>query len=213
MVDSPNDPFDGFVLTLAAGPAAAAIRTSTRKWKRTSAFFGGCRFTLGATMLIADDSPMDRFYDANPSAFISFGESNEKYLVPDLVNCALNGNVEPCFREVGNFKRDRDVVAVLGCLTENCDPATNPTRRDVPAGGTRQSTDPDPLFGMDLFLGSNLSLKNPLYRSFRCGECHPAGCCPTIPFTRATSGPSTTGCRSLASRGVRFSLSLWAAAA
>src|SRR6185503_20613629 len=31
---------------------------------------------------------------------------------------------------------------------------------------------PDPLFGMDLFLGSNLSLKNPNYRSFRCGECH-----------------------------------------
>jgi hypothetical protein len=28
---------------------------------------------------------------------------------------------------------------------------------------------------MDLFLGSNLSLKNPLYRSFRCGECHAQG--------------------------------------
>jgi hypothetical protein len=28
---------------------------------------------------------------------------------------------------------------------------------------------------MDLFLGSNLSLKNPLYRTFRCGECHAGG--------------------------------------
>ena len=29
--------------------------------------------------------------------------------------------------------------------------------------------------GLDFFLGSNLSLKNPNFRSLRCGECHAAG--------------------------------------
>jgi hypothetical protein len=41
--------------------------------------------------------------------------------------------------------------------------------------GTRQPTDPDPLMGMDFFLGSNMSLKNPRFRSLRCGECHAGG--------------------------------------
>ena len=29
--------------------------------------------------------------------------------------------------------------------------------------------------GLDFFLGSNLSLKNPNFRSLRCGECHAGG--------------------------------------
>jgi cytochrome c peroxidase len=164
-----DDPFDHYVMTIASGPAAAANTDQFTQMEANFSLFWGMSIHLWGTILVADDAPFDRFFDENPSAFISFGESNEKYLVPDLVNCAQNGNVEPCFREVGNFKRDPGVIAVLGCLNENCD---NPERRDVPAGGTRASGAPDPLFGMDLFLGSNLSLKNPLYRSFRCGECH-----------------------------------------
>lgn len=39
-------------------------------------------------------------------------------------------------------------------------------KRNVPAG------QPDPLLGLDIFEGSNLSLKNPTFRSARCGECH-----------------------------------------
>src|SRR4030095_5895874 len=45
----------------------------------------------------------------------------------------------------------------------------------VPVSGTRQPNAPDPLMGMDFFLGSNLSLKNPNFRSLRCGECHAGG--------------------------------------
>src|SRR6185503_3001083 len=121
----------------------------------------------------SDDSPFDRFYDANPDAFLSFGEANEKFLVPDLLPPGVvnpqNGSATsgPRFREVGRFKRDPNVFATLGVTVEDGSDGVQ-----VAAGGTRQPGDPDPLFGMDLFLGSNLSLKNPNYRSFRCGECH-----------------------------------------
>ncbi|MBI5383963.1 MAG: hypothetical protein HZA90_04680 [Verrucomicrobia bacterium] len=174
-----EDPFDHFSLTIAGGAAAAANRNQFSQMEANFSLFWGLAFQTWANILIPDDAPMDRFYDANPSAFISFGEANEKYLVPDLLPCgAIDPRTglpqgEPCFREVGRFKRDPGATANLYCLTENCD---NPEAlHNVPAGGTRAPSDPDPLLGMDLFLGSNLSLKNPLYRSFRCGECHASG--------------------------------------
>ncbi len=55
------------------------------------------------------------------------------------------------------------------------------------AGGTRVpgSNTPDPLLGMDIFFGSNASLKNFEFRSARCGACHNAGNLTdnTFPFT------------------------------
>src|SRR5205823_1775796 len=55
----------------------------------------------------------------------------------------------------------------------------------VQAGGTRGLNDPDPLLGFDLFFGANVSLKNPNFRSARCGACHnaPALTDNTAPFT------------------------------
>lgn len=105
-----------------------------------------------------------------------------------------------CLREVGNFKRDRynadDIVfnqndtagsqfypnghprmsACIQQLTFNGETGTRLCTQYVPAGGTRVagSNTPDPLLGLDLFFGSNLSLKNPEYRSARCGACHNA---------------------------------------
>jgi cytochrome c peroxidase len=103
-----------------------------------------------------------------------------------------------CLREVGNFKRDpyvatditgpgtpgypvqNDTVghprmsACINQLTFNGETGTRICTHYVPAGGTRKPTDPDPLLGMDMFFGSNLSLKNPEFRSPRCGACHNA---------------------------------------
>jgi hypothetical protein len=103
-----------------------------------------------------------------------------------------------CLREVGNFKRDQynaaDIVgtparpvqndtvghprmtACIEQLTFNGETGTRVCIHRVPAGGTRVagSNTPDPLLGMDIFFGSNLSLKNPQFRSARCGACHNA---------------------------------------
>jgi cytochrome c peroxidase len=112
-----------------------------------------------------------------------------------------------CLREVGNFKRDpyvaTDIVgtpakpvqndtnghprmsACIDQLTFNGETGTRICTHYVPAGGTRQPNDPDPLLGFDIFFGSNLSLKNPEFRSARCGACHnaPALTDHTTPFT------------------------------
>ncbi len=95
-----------------------------------------------------------------------------------------------CFTEVGNFKRDpynpADIVRfqndtaghprMTACIDEILAPGGIRTCTNrVQAGGTRNpATDPDPLLGFDLFFGANVSLKNPNYRSARCGACHNA---------------------------------------
>ena len=114
---------------------------------------------------------------------------------PDRFRCKST-NRAACLREVGNFKRDpyvaTDIVgtpakpvqndtnghprmsACIDQLTFNGETGTRICTHYVPAGGTRQPNDPDPLLGFDIFFGSNLSLKNPNFRSARCG----AACSP-----------------------------------
>jgi cytochrome c peroxidase len=202
----PNDPFDGYVLTPAAGGCtSAACLSDTNQFNQMEgnfSLFWGLSIHLWATILVPDDTPWDKWLDANPDGYYGTGESGEPLLVLDAPNCnnvpagyvrdALHG---ACFREVGNFKRDpydpNDIVGRPGAPVQN-DSVGHPrmqaciaaglnvngveracTQR-VAAGGTRAATDPDPLLGMDIFFGSNVSLKNPAYRSARCGECHAA---------------------------------------
>lgn len=169
------DPFDNYVLGVAQGAAAAADTNQFTQMEANMPLFFGLAVHAWTTVLVPYDTPMDRFYDQNPDVFKTFGESNERFLVPDLLTC---GDINPtsgtpqtndCVTEVGNFKRDPGLIAVLNCTVETCD---NPEMQQVAVSGTRQPGDPDPLLGMDFFLGSNLSLKNPNFRSLRCGECH-----------------------------------------
>src|SRR4029450_13564365 len=174
VVDSAVDPFDNYVLSEPKANAAVAGDTNqfTQMEANMSLFFGLAVHAWG-TMLIPDDTPFDRFMDANPDSFVSFGEANENALTLDLLSCAQTGNVQPCFTEVGRFKRDPSLIAKINCPgpegTTGC--------TFTPTGGTRAQTPatPDPLLGMDFFLGSNLSLKNPNFNSLRCGECHAGG--------------------------------------
>jgi cytochrome c peroxidase len=168
VVNSHSDPFDGYVLNVANGPSLLGNTNQFSQMEGNMALFFGLAIHSWGAMLVTDDTPFDRFMDQNPDAFKTFGESDEPNLALDLLRCDQTGNVQPCFREVGNFKRDPGVSAKINCTAPNeCTTVTS--------GGTRTPGAVDPLMGADFFLGSNLSLKNPNFRSLRCGECHAAG--------------------------------------
>lgn len=170
VVNSAADPFDGYVLTPAAGAAVAADTNQFRQMEGNFSLFWGLGVNLWVGILVPDNTPLDQFLDRNPGAFAALGEPGEIGLVPDQLNCGSTG-ADPnyCFREFGNFKRDTNVVAFVGATGEGGVGGT-----PVAAGGTRVpgSNTPDPLLGFDIFFSSNLSLKNPNFRTARCGECH-----------------------------------------
>jgi cytochrome c peroxidase len=183
VVDSPADPFDGYVLSIAGGAPIAADTDQFRQMEGNFSLFWGLSINAWVQILVPDDTPFDQVLDANPGAFLALGEPGEPGLVNDLLNCGQPG-ADPnyCFTEVGNFKRDTNAQALQGVTGEGGAGGTL-----VPAGGTRTpgSNQPDPLLGMDIFFASNLSLKNPNFRTGRCGECHaiPTLTDHTMPFT------------------------------
>jgi len=187
--DHNNDPFDGYVLSVANGAAVAANTNQFRQMEGNFSLFWGLSINAWVQILVPDNTPFDQVLDANPGAFQALGEPGERGLVPDFLICGqastLPGDVNDpnyCFTELGNFKRDSDVLALRSVTGEGGAGGTL-----VPSGGTRVpgSNTPDPLLGLDLFFASNLSLKNPDFRTGRCGECHaiPTLTDHTMPFT------------------------------
>jgi hypothetical protein len=166
VVDSGADPFDQYVLTPAAGPAAAADTNQLTQMEGNFSLFWGLSVDLWVQILVPDNTPLDQFLDRNPDAFKALGEPGEPGLVADLPNCTTNTQ-RNCFRSFGNFRRDSNLPA---SFAGNRPPNSNA---------------PDPLLGMDIFFASNLSLKNPNFRTGRCGECHaiPTLTDHTMPFT------------------------------
>jgi cytochrome c peroxidase len=203
-----NDPFDTFVLNPATGPALATDTNQFTQMEANFSLFWGQSINAWASLLVPDDTPFDKFADANPDVGMATGETGEPLLVTDTPMCGRDGSSPfpagyvrdfehaGCLREVGNFKRDpynsADIVgtpakpvqndtnghprmsACINQLTFNGETGTRICTKYVPAGGTRKPTDPDPLLGLDIFMGSNVSLKNPQFRSARCGACHNA---------------------------------------
>jgi len=164
-----NDPFDNYVLTVAAGPSSATDTNQFTQMEANMSLFFGLSIHAWGTILVPDDTPFDRFMDKNPDAFVSFGEANENALVLDLKTCG-EGVSAPCLTEVGNFRRDPGRTAKIDCPG----PEGSTGCEFVETSGTRTAA-VDPLLGLDFFLGSNLSLKNPNYNTLRCGECHAGG--------------------------------------
>ena len=215
VTNSSADPFDNYVLQGPVGGTAPA--TDTNKFSQMEAnfsLFWGQSIHLWATVLVPDDTPDDRFLDANPDTGAATGETGEPLLVLDIPTCSQYSNPRgtyppanyrrgwfigadgfaqyrgSCFTEVGNFKRDRynaldrvhfqNDTSFLGhprmtaCINEIAIAGTRTCTQRVAAGGTRTPGQPDPLLGFDIFFGANMSLKNPNYRSARCGACHNA---------------------------------------
>jgi cytochrome c peroxidase len=178
------DPFDAYVLASAAG---SVNRTDTNQFTQMEAnfsLFWGLSINAWVQILVPDHTPFDQLLDANPGAFATLGEPGEPGLVQGMLMCSQTSvpGFDPhyCFTEVGNFKRDATVQALRDPTGEG-----GAGGHFVPSGGTRQSGQPDPLLGFDIFFASNLSLKNPNFRTGRCGECHaiPTLTDHTMPFT------------------------------
>jgi hypothetical protein len=182
VVESDKDPFDGYVLSIASGPANPNDTNQFTQMEGNFSLFWGLAVQSWVNVLVPDDTPLDQFLDLNPDSFNTLGEPGEAGLVADQLDCTSAGQ-RNCFTPFGRFKRDQNLTALvnptgeggIGTLVAN---HTNPLM-------ARNSTDPDPLLGFDLFFASNLSLKNPNFRTGRCGECHaiPTLTDHTMPFT------------------------------
>ncbi|HSD26938.1 MAG TPA: hypothetical protein VLL75_06510, partial [Vicinamibacteria bacterium] len=164
-----------------AGPVDPTNTDQFRQMEGNFALFWGLAINTWVQILVPDDTPFDQFLDANPGAFEALGEPGEVGLVADLLDCGQPG-ARPgyCFTPSGNFKRDPGVLALQNPSGEGGAGGTY-----VVSGGDRGPGDPDPLLGLDIFFASNLSLKNPGFRTGRCGECHaiPTLTDHTMPFT------------------------------
>jgi cytochrome c peroxidase len=192
IVDDGNiaDPFDGYKLTPAADPVDPANTNQFTQMEGNFSLFWGLSVITWANNLFPDNSPFDQFVDRNPDAFEAIGEVGEPGLVGPLPRCTT-ATQRHCFREVGNFKRDSSFADANAnnCLFPASGEGATTLTLVSPCKGTRNPATganvTDPLLGMDIFQGSNISLKNPNFRAARCGECHAGGTFTdnTTPFT------------------------------
>jgi cytochrome c peroxidase len=65
-----TDPFDKYSLTLAAGAATATDTNQFTQMEANMALFFGLAVQAWVEILIPDDTPFDRFMDANPNEFL-----------------------------------------------------------------------------------------------------------------------------------------------
>ena len=145
-VNSTVDPFDNYVLTIANDAADPTNTDQFTQMEANMSLFFGLSIQAWGAMLVPDDSPFDRFMDANPDSFATFGESGEpgsRSICSTALDRIGTNGVQPCFTEVGNFKRDPNLQARIGCAIEgggNCTVVpTSGTR--TPGSTTRRSPD------------------------------------------------------------------------
>jgi cytochrome c peroxidase len=168
------DPFDGYVLTPANGPANPNNTSQFTQMEANFSLFFGLAVQAYETLTIPDDTPADRFFDANPNAGHGVGEPGDQAvlfptLVPDLVDDGqLNGS-QPGL-----------TPGVLTLIP------------DDPSTPEYDGFGPDELFGFDIFAGANLtaalpagSLRNPLAAATRPDGTTVAIATGSNPFTRS----------------------------
>jgi len=76
------DPFDGYRLTLAGGAASPTNRDQFRQIEANFTLFFGLSVQAYEQLLIPDDTPFDRFMDANPRAGNGVGQPGEQGVLP-----------------------------------------------------------------------------------------------------------------------------------
>jgi cytochrome c peroxidase len=159
------DPFDDLVLRVLPGPAVATNRNQFTQMEANFSLFFGLSVQAYEQLLIPDNTPFDRFMDANPGAANAVGQPGEQGVLPPLGDPDAN---VPGIRQLVTGSPTGSVVMVDGF-------------------------GPDEMFGFDIFAGSNLTAalplgeavgssgrdrlnegygSNPFLRSGRCMICH-----------------------------------------
>ncbi|MGE3173692.1 MAG: cytochrome c peroxidase [Planctomycetota bacterium] len=72
-----DDPLDGVALVVVAGPADARSTDQFDQMEANFSLFFGLATQAYAQLLLPDDSPFDRFHDANPNEFLGLVEDIE----------------------------------------------------------------------------------------------------------------------------------------
>ena len=144
------DPFDGYVLGVAPGSAAANDTNQFTQMEANFSLFFGLAAQMYEQLLIPDDTPFDRFMDANPLAANGVAQPGEQgTLPPNTVRALVTGSPTGTLTMVPGFGPDElfgfDIFAGANITAA------------LPAGSTRNPA------GM----GSN-----PFMRTARCMLCH-----------------------------------------
>ncbi|MDP1990543.1 MAG: cytochrome c peroxidase [Syntrophales bacterium] len=132
------DPFDGYKLTIAAGPAQPNNTSQFTQKEANFSLFFALAVQAYESLTISDDTPADQFFDANPFAGHGVGEPGDQAvlfptLIPDLIDDGLlNGT-----------------VGYVNLIPDN------------PATPEYDGFGPDEVFGFDLFAGANLTAALP----------------------------------------------------
>jgi len=160
------DPFDGYVLEVANGVADPTDTNQFTHMEANFTLFFGLAVQAYEELLIPDDTPFDRFMDANPKAANGVGQPGEQgVLFPTLVPGLVGNDTCPA----GTVRN-----GVL-CLIP-----------DDPATPEYDGFMEEELLGFDVFAGANLTAalaignprnpdgfgSNPFTRTSRCMLCH-----------------------------------------
>jgi len=131
------DPFDGYVLEIANGAAAPANTSQFTQMEANFSLFFAQAVQAYEVLLIPDDTPFDRFLDANPRAGFAIGQPGEQgVLFPTLIPSEVN---------VGSCPAGTIRNGVI-CLIPD-----NPATPEFDGFGQRE------LLGFDIFAGANLT--------------------------------------------------------
>lgn len=129
------DPFDGYVLALASGPAQAANTNQFTQMEANFSLLFGLSVQAYEQLTIPDDTPADRFFDVNPFAGHGVGEPGDQaVLFPTLIKDLLDDG-----------------------LLNGTNTGTVTLIPDDLATPFYDGFGPDELFGFDLFAGANLT--------------------------------------------------------
>jgi cytochrome c peroxidase len=133
------DPFDGYRLVVATGPANPTNRDQFSHMEANFTMFFGLAVQAYESLLIPDNTLADQFFDANPNAGHAVGEPGDQaVLYPTLI---------PRLVSTGSLTSTGPIVP------PTCPAGTTPSGvLCLPTG-----FGPDQVFGFDLFAGSNLT--------------------------------------------------------
>ena len=156
VIESHADPFDGYVLRIpnATEPPSPANTNQFTQMEANMSLFFGLAVHAWVTMLVPDDSPMDRFFDANPDSHTTFGESGEPRDRLDLLNCGQT-NRRPDSPRGNHASRPREIPARSRreCQNQTARPENPAVVLSCRGRHAQSGARVDPLMGMDFFPG------------------------------------------------------------